>query len=410
MIDRRTVLSASLAAAGTILAGRASAQARPLRLGVLTDLSGPYRDTGGLTAVACVQQAAQDFAAATGTAPAEVIVADHQNKTDLGISLAREWFDRGGVDAIVEVNQSAIAFAVNDLVREKDKVHLNTGAGSSDLTGKNCSPNMTHWQSDTYSRAHGTAAAVLQTGSDKWYFVTADYAFGHSIRDETAKLVRASGGKVMGDSTYPFPSTTDFSAFLLAAQASGANVIALCNTAGDFINGVKQAQEFRLAANGVRVVGMVSFIGDIHALGLSAAQGLLVAEPFYWDMNERTRAFTSRVVPRTPQNYPNSEHACNYAATLHYLKCAAAVGADRAKASGRAVVDAMKRTPTDDDCFGRNTIREDGRVMFPMHLFEVKKPEDSSRPWDYYRLRASAPADQAFRPLAEGGCSFLRKG
>ena len=406
---RRGMLTGLLTAGAAVAIPKGvRAQNRALRIGVLTDLSGQYRDNGGPTAVACAQQAVEDFNAAGKGLAVEIIAADHQNKTDVGLNIARQWFDRDGVDAVVEVNQSALALALNSMVREKNKVHLNTGAASADLTGSNCCPNMVHWQTDSYCRAHATSEPLLKSGGDAWYFITADYAFGHSVQRSTEDAIKAAGGTIKGASVYPFPNTTDFSSYLLAAQSSGANVIGLCASSADFINCVKQAQEFGITATGMRLAGMVTFLPDIHALGLPAAQGLLLTEPFYWNLNDRTRAFLNRVKPKTPANYPSSEHAGTYGAVLHYLKAAASIGADGAKASGLEAVETMKRLPTDDDCFGPGTIRQDGRKLHPTYLFQVKAPAESKGAWDYYKLVSTVPAEKAFRPLAEGGCAFIR--
>jgi branched-chain amino acid transport system substrate-binding protein len=370
-------------------------------------MSGPYHDTGGPTVVACARQAVEDSGLVARGISVEILAADHQNKADVGMSIARQWFDQGGVDAVLDVNNSSIALAINGLVTEKNKVQMCTGAASADLTGKGCSPNMVHWLNDTWCDAHATGSAVLKTGGDKWFFVVADYTFGHLIQAQTAQVVEAAGGKVMGAATYPFPSTTDFSSFLVAAQASGANVVAFCNAAGDLVNCVKQSHEFGLAAAGVKLVGMVTYITDIHTLGPDTAQGLLLNEPFYWDLNDRTRRFAARVKSKTPDNVPNGEHACAYGAVTHYLKAVGELGAARAKASGRDAVDAMKRMPTDDDCFGAGSVRADGRVLHPVYLFQVKTPAQSKGPWDLYSLIGTVPPEQAFRPLDEGGCSFI---
>lgn len=404
-LSRRGIL-ASAASIGFATRGRA--QERPIRIGVLSDMSGPYHDTGGPTVVACAQQAIEDLGLAARGIAVEVLSADHQNKADIGMSIARQWFDRDGVDAVLDVNNSSIALAINGLVTEKNKVQLCTGAASTDLTGSGCSPNMVHWLNDTWCDAHATGSAVLRTGGDKWFFIVADYTFGHLIQQQTAQVVEAAGGKVMGSASYPFPATTDFSSFLVAAQASGANVVAFCNAAGDLVNCVKQAHEFGLASAGVKLVGMVTYITDIHTLGADTAQGLLLNEPFYWDLNERTRAFASRVKPKTPNNTPNGEHACAYGATMHYLKAVAELGAARAKASGRDAVETMKRMPTDDDCFGAGSVRADGRVLHPVYLFQVKAPAESKSPWDLYKMIGTVPADQAFRPLKDGGCKFIQ--
>ena len=395
--------------ASTLLAGGRAARAQParIRLGLLTDLSGNNRDTGGLTSVACARQA---IAEARGSMDVDLLVADHQEKVDVGLGIAREWLDRDGVDAILDVNNSALALAVSGLVREKDRLHLNTGAATSALTGSACNPNTSAWTVDTWCRAHGTAGAVLKGGGRKWFFITADYAFGQAIEDDATLVIKAAGGTVVGSARYPFPTTTDFSALLVRAASSGADVVAFANTGTDLANCVKQAREFglpNLAEHpGQRLVAMSGYITDIHAIGIGDAQGLVMTENFYWDLNDRTRAFASRVRSATASNWPSTSHAAAYAATLHYLKVAADMGAAEAKRSGAATMAAMKRRPTDDDCFGPGVLREDGRKIHPAYLFQVKKPEESAGPWDLFTVAETIPAAQAFRPLGEGGCKL----
>jgi branched-chain amino acid transport system substrate-binding protein len=387
---------------------RAQKAAATIRIGLLTDLSGSTKDTSGPVSVACVRQALDEARAAAPGLDVELLTADHQQKPDVGTAIVRAWFDRDGVDAVVGVNNSAIALPVNRIVEDKDRVHLNTGAVSADLTGPACSRNLVHWTYDTWEMAHSTGGAVVREGGDTWFFITADYAFGHALQRDTSQFVAAAGGKVLGAALYPFPGTTDFSSYLLQAQASGAKVVGLANSSSDFVNSVKQAHEFGLTQGGTRLAGLTVFINDVRALGLGVAQGLALTETFYWDLDDRTRAFTRRVLPKTAGLYPNQEQAGDYAATLHYLKTVAAIGAGRAKASGRETVAAMKRMPTDDDCFGLGSIREDGRALHPAYLFQVKAPAESGGPWDCYKLLATTPADQAFRPLSEGHCPFIR--
>ncbi len=405
-LSRRSLLAGTTAA----LAGSRSAraQARPIRVGVLTDLSGPYRDTGGPTSVAAARQAAEDFAAAGNTIPVEIISADHQQKPDVAVGIAREWFDRGGVDAIVDVNNSAIAFAVTDLAQQRDTVQLNTGAFSADIAGSRCSPNQIHWGSDSWQIAKTMATAMSASGKNKWFILTADYAFGTAMLRDLSGFVPRVGGTVAGAVKYPFPGTTDFSSYLLQAQNSGADVLALANAGGDFVNCIKQSGEFGLTASGLTLAGLVVFITDIHALGLQTAQGLRLTEGFYWDLNDRTRAFTKRILAKSPTNYPNAEHACTYAATLHYLKACATLPAG--KLSGRAAIEAMKRMPTDDDCFGAGQVRADGQHLHPAFLFEAKRPADSTGPWDLYKVIQTLPPDEVWRPLSEGGCKMVGAG
>ncbi len=406
-LTRRTLLGSALAAAPLVRA-RAEA-ATVLRLGVLTDLSGPYRDTAGPGSVACTQQAAAEAMAAFPGLTVEVVQADHQNKPDIGAGIAREWFDRGGVDAIVDVPNSGVGLAIAEVAREKDRVFLITGAGSADLTGKRCAATSVHWTFDTYMLSRSNGGALVESGRKTWFFVTADYAFGHALERDATSFIDQAGGKVLGAVAYPFPHTTDFSAFLLQAQASGAQVLALANAGADTINAIKQAREFGLRKSGVTIAAMLMFIADVHALGLAAAQGLVLTETFYWDFDDRTRAFTRRVQPRMPADWrPDMEHAGCYAAALHYLKAAAAMGPAAAKQSGAATVARMKAMPTDDDAFGRNRIRADGRLLHPAYLFEVKSPAESRGPWDYYKLVATTPADAAARPLAQGGCPLVK--
>jgi branched-chain amino acid transport system substrate-binding protein len=378
-----------------------------IKIGVLNDQSGPYTNTGGLTSVVCAKQALEDFGVATKGLNVEVISADHQNKPDLAVSIVRQWFDRDGVDMLLDVPTSSVALALQSVVREKNKVYLNASAASSALTGAACSPNFISWNYDTYMLAKSTGGAMVKAGGDSWYFMTADYAFGKQLQADTSALVVKSGGKVLGASQYPFPGTTDFSSFLVQAQSSGAKVLGLANAGGDTVNSIKQAAEFGLNKT-MKIAALLMFINDVHALGLDTAQGLNLTESFYWDLNDRTRAFTKRVLPKTPNNYPNMDHAGCYSATLHYLKAVADMGAAEAKKDGVATINRMKAMPVEDDCFGKSKIREDGRNLVASYLFQVKKPSESKGPWDYYNLVASTPGDEAFRPLAEGHCSFIK--
>jgi branched-chain amino acid transport system substrate-binding protein len=403
-LSRRTLLGA--AGVTALMQRPAFAQSPVIRIGVLNDQSGPYRDDGGPTSVICAQQAVQEFSAARPGLNIEVIFADHQNKPDIGAGIARQWFDQGGVDAVVDVPTSSVALAVNTVCREKNKVMLNSGAATTDLTGSQCSPNTIHWTYDTYMLAKSTGGAMVKAGGDSWYFITANYVFGLQLQRDTERFVKEAGGKVLGSSTYPFPETSDFSSMLLQAQSSGAKVLGLCNSGVDTINCIKQAREFGLMEN-MRVAAMLMYNSNVHALGLETAQGLIMTESFYWNLNDRTRAFMERIRPKTPNQWPNMVQAGDYAAVLHYLKAVADMGAAAAKADGRAVVARMKAMPTDDDCFGKGSIREDGRVLHPSYLFEAKKPSESTNSWDGLKLLATTPADQAFRPLSEGGCTLV---
>lgn len=404
-LSRRIMIQAGLATMG---GGLSRAQGRDvLRIGVLTDLSGPYADSAGASSVACTRMAAEEFMAAAPGIRVEVLQADHLNKPDVALGIARQWFDQDGVDVITNCNNSAIAFAVNGLAREKDKIQLNTGAAASDLTGPQCSPNFVHWTYDTWQIAHAVGTATVKAGGDRWYFIAADYAFGRAMQRDLSRWVEQSGGRVLGTAYYPFPGTTDFSSYLLAAQASGANVVGLLNAGADFTNCIKQGREFGVSPK-VRLIGTVAFITDVHAMGLGIAEGLTYSESFYWDLNARTRAFTERAVKRSPRNWPNAIHAGDYAATTHYLKVANQMGAGRAKISGAAVVAAMKALPTDDDAYGAGLIRQDGRHIHPVYLLQAKAPNESRGEWDCLKLIDTLSSETAFRPLSEGGCPLVK--
>ena len=406
-LTRRSLLGAASAAAA-IPSLPARAQTPTLRIGVLNDQSGTYRDDGGPTGVACARQAIEDFGVAGKGWNVDLIFADHQNKPDVGASIARQWFDQGGVDAIVDVPTSSVGLAVNTVCREKNKVMLNSGTGTSDLTGKFCSPNTIHWTYDTYMLGKSTGGAIAKQGGDSWFFITADYVFGHVLEEDTTRIVTAAGAKVLGSVRYPFPETSDFSALLIRAQASGAKVLGLANAGGDTVNCIKQAQEFGIMGK-MTVAAMLMQSTGVHALGLQTAQGLRYSESYYWDLNDRTRAFNSRIKGKTPNGiWPNMTQAGDYGVTLHYLKAANDMGVAAAKADGRAAVARMKAMPTDDDCFGQGKIREDGRALHPCYLFEVKKPSESKQQWDVAKVIATTPMDEAFRPLNEGGCPLVK--
>jgi branched-chain amino acid transport system substrate-binding protein len=403
-LSRRAVLGSAIA--GGVLPRRsARAQGPVLRLGVMTDLSGPYSSATGINCVHCTRQAVQEF---TASRPmnVEIVIADHQNKADIGAGIARQWCDQGGVDAFVDVPSSAVALAVNGIVREKNKILLNSGAATADLTGKQCSPNTVAWTFDNYMLAKSTGPAVVKAGGDRWFFVTANYVFGHQLQADTTRFVEQAGGKVLGSRVYPFPETTDFSAILVQAQASGANVLGLANSGADSINCIKQAREFGLTKT-MRIAALALWNSDMHAVGLDVAQGLVLTETYYWNLNDRTRAFMDRIKPKTPDLWPNAIQAGCYGATLHYLKTVADMGVAAAKADGAATMARMKAMPTDDDCFGPGRIREDGRKLTPAYLFQVKSPAESTGPWDTSKVIATTPGDQAFRPLSEGGCPLV---
>ena len=388
--------------AGVLMAGAAQAQVN-VKIGVLNDMSGLYADLGGAGSVWAARQAVEDFGAAQKGLKVEVIGADHQNKPDVGTNITRSWIDVDKVDVIVDVPNSGVALAINEVVREKNKVFLASGPASSDLTGAKCSPNTVHWTYDTWALANGTGKAVVKTGGDTWFFLTADYAFGQALERDTAAVVKANGGKVLGDVRHPI-STNDFSSFLLQAQASKAKVIGLANAGGDTINSIKQAAEFGITKGGQKLAGLLVFLTDVNALGLQTAQGLVLTEAWYWDMNDANRAFAKKFAAANGGKYPSMAQAGVYSSVLHYLKAVAAL---KSAADGKAVVAQMKAMPTDDPLFGKGTIRADGRKIHDMYLFEVKKPEESKYPWDYYKLRATIPAAEAFRPLKEGGCPLV---
>ena len=399
-------LSATLAAAALACgAGAAQAQVSDgvIKIGVLNDMSSLYADIAGPGSVIAAKMAIEDFGAEKKGMKVEVISADHQNKPDVGSSIARGWYDTDKVDAIVDVPTSSVALAINEVTREKKKAFLNSGAASSDLTGKACSPNTVHWTYDTWMLANGTGNAIVKTGGDTWYFITADYAFGHALERDTEAVVLKNGGKVLGKVRHPL-NNQDFSSFLLQAQASKAKIVGLANAGGDTINSIKQAAEFGIVKGGQNLAGMLVFISDIHGLGLNAAQGLIFTETFYWDLNDQTRAWTKRFAAQNGNKYPTMVHAGVYSAVLHYLKAIEAAKTD----DGTAVIAKMKELPTDDPLFGKGTVRADGRKIHPAYLVEVKKPSESKGPYDYYKIRTTIPADQAFRPLADGGCALVK--
>ncbi|MBV9775575.1 MAG: ABC transporter substrate-binding protein [Acetobacteraceae bacterium] len=385
------------------------AQGKPaIKIGVLNDMSGTYRDVSGPGSVACVRQAIQDFGGSGKDFTVDVLVGDHQNKPDVGVSITRQWFDRDGVDMVVDVPTSSVALAVANVAREKNKVYINSGGATVDLTGSQCNANTLHWTYDTYMLARSTGAATVKAGGNTWFFVTANYVFGQQLQRDTSSFVTKAGGKVLGSALYPFPETTDFSSYLIQAQASGAKVVGFANAGDDAVNSIKQAHEFGLTASGATLAGLLVIINVVHALTLPTAQGLLLTESFYWDLNDRTRAFTSRVKPKMGNAPPNMEQAGCYSGVLHYLKAIEAVGVANAKASGSAVVAQMKKTPVDDDVFGNTTVRADGRHLVPAYLFQVKKPAESKAPWDYYKLVATTPADEAAPPLADERCPLVK--
>ncbi len=379
--------------AAALLSGAAQAQTT-VKIGILTDMSSVYSDLTGVGSVVAAKLAVEDFGAAAKGIKVEIVGADHQNKPDVGSNIANTWFDVDKVDVIVDVPNSGVALAVSEIARQKNKLFLATGPATSDLTGPKCNANTIHWVYDTWALANGTGKAVVKAGGDTWFFLTADYAFGYALERDTTAVVEANGGKVLGKVRVPL-NNNDFSSFLLQAQASKAKVIGLANAGGDAINSIKQAAEFGIVRRGQSLAGLLVQAGDVAALGLPTAQGLVMTEAWYWDMNDNTRAWTKRWQVERPGK------AGVYASVLHYLKTVEAL---KSGGDGKAVADKMKAMPTDDRLFGKGTIRPDGRKIHDMYLFEVKKPAESKGPWDYYKLRATIPAAEAFRPLKEGNC------
>jgi branched-chain amino acid transport system substrate-binding protein len=397
------LVAASLALAAAALFGTTAQAQVNVKIGVMNDMSGLYADISGPGAVTAAKMAVEDFNPAAHGMKVDIVSADHQNKPDVGSNIVRQWFDVEGVDVVVDVPTSSVALAVSDVTREKNKVFLVSGAASSDLTGPKCSPNTVHWTYDTWMLAHGTGTALVKTGGDTWYFLTADYAFGHALERDTAAVVQATGGKVLGTVKHPL-NTQDFSSFLLQAQSSKAKVIGLANAGGDTINAIKQGAEFGITAGGQQFAGLLVFVTDVNSLGLKTAQGLVLTETWYWDMNDANRAWTKRWQAAHPGKFPSMVHAGVYAATLHYLK---AVAATKSAADGKAVVNQMKALPTEDSLFGKGYIRTDGRKIHPAYLFQVKKPEESKYAGDIYNVRATIPAEEAFRPLKDGNCPMV---
>ena len=404
-ITRRTALKTAIATALAAPAiWPAGAQTRTVKIGVLTDQSGVYADLAGAGSVLAAQMAAEDFGGQVRGMPIEIVAADHQNRPDVGLNIARTWFDREGVSMICDIPGSAIALGVAELARDKNKVFVASSAATSDLTGRACTPNTVHWTFDNWSLANGTGRAVVESGGQSWFFITADYAFGHDLEAQVAAVVRGAGGQVLGSARHPL-GNADFSSYLLQAQRSRAAVIGLANGGGDTINTIKQAAEFGIVQRGQKLVGLLIALTDIHALGLAAAQGLQFTEAFYWNLNAETRAWSLRFAPRRANRMPTQGQAGVYGGVLHYLKgVREAAGAD----DGAAVVRAMKALPTEDPLFGRGTIRADGRKLHDIYLFEAKTPAESREPWDYYKIVRTIPAASAFRPIAEGNCAIAR--
>lgn len=401
----RTINSLSSLAIALALTGGSAAAQTPVRIGVMSDMTGPYADFSGPGSLEAVKMAVEDFRAANKTIPVDVVSADPQNKPDNAATIARRWFDTEGVDLIIDVPTSGVALAVAGIAKEKNKVMIATTAGTSDITGKACTPNTLHWVWDTWSNSHGTAEAVVKSGGKSWYFLTADYTFGTTMEREASDVVKANGGTILGSARHPL-NTTDFSSFLLQAQNSKAQIIGLANGGTDTINAIKTAGEFGLVAGGQKMVGLIVFINDIHALGLKSSNGLQLITAFYWDINDKTRTFGERFAKRMNGKIPSMSQAGSYSATLAYLNAVAKSGSAK---DGAAVVSAMRAAGTfDDPLFGKTSIRADGRVIHDMYLVEVKKPEESKKPYDYYKVISVIPGDKAFRPLSDGACSLAK--
>jgi branched-chain amino acid transport system substrate-binding protein len=382
------------------------AQDKTAKIGVLTDLSGLYADLGGQGSIVAAEMAVEDSGMKAKGWKIDVVSADHQNKPDIATAIARRWIDTDKVDVLADVLNSGVALAVNNVVKEKNSIMLNSGAGSSELTNSQCTPNTIHYTYDTYMLAHSTGQAMVKAGGDSWFFITADYAFGHALENDTSAVVKANGGKVLGSVKAPL-NTADFSSYLLQAQASKAKVIGLANAGGDTTNSIKQAAEFGIVKGGQKLAGLLLFLTDVHSLGLKTAQGLSLSETFYWDMNDGTRAFSKRFGERMKNHaMPTMVQAGVYSSLLHYFKALDALGGN--PHDGAKVVAKMKEIPTDDPLFGKGSIRVDGRGIHPAYLFEVKKPEESKGEWDLYKLIGTTPGDQAFRPLSESKCSLVK--
>ena len=382
----------------------ASAQAQiNVKIGVLSDMSSLYSDIGGPGSVAAAKLAIADFIASNKDVKVDLVSADHQNKPDVGSSIANQWYDVDNVDLIVDTPNSGVALAVSEITRQKNKVFIVSGAAASDLTGPKCNANTIHWTYETWMLANGTGKALVKTGGDTWFFLTADYAFGHALERDTAAAVEENGGKVLGKVRHPL-NTNDFSSFLLQAQSSKAKIIGLANAGGDTINSIKQGAEFGITKGGQKFAGLLVFASDVVALGLPTAQGLTLTETWYWDANDANRAWTKRWQEERPGKFPTMVQAGVYSGVTHYLKAAAAL---KSAADGKATVAKMKETPTDDVLFGKGTIRADGRKIHDAYLYEVKTPAESKKPGDIYTLRATIPSAEAFRPLKEGSCPLV---
>ncbi len=401
-MNRRQLLLSGAAMALAPAFARAEG-VKPIKIGVMNDMSGIYSDSQGIGSVIAAQLAIDDYAKSLGV-EAELVSADHQQKPDVGAAIARKWFETENVDVIMDLPNSAVALAVLAIANDKNKAVIGSGAGSSVLTGAKCSPNFVHWSYDTYELGHAFGKALTDAGGKTWFFISADYAFGKDLSTNGQAAVIAAGGKVLGEARHPL-NTSDFSSFLLQAQASGADVVALANAGGDLDTAIKQAHEFGLTQK-QKLATFVLNVTDMPALGIETAQGATVATPFYWDFNDGTRAFAKRFQEKHPKKQmPNDMHAGMYGATAHLLK---AYAQTKSAADGKALVDAMKAIPTDDPLFGKGSIRADGRHLHPVYLMQVKTPAESTGEWDVFKMIATVSPEDAFRPLDKGGCPFIK--
>ena len=399
MILRLSLLLAALLGSTAAMADISNGT---VRIGVLTDMSGPYTDNNGAGAVEAARMAVEDFGGKAAGRPVDVVYADHQNRSDVGLGIARRWYDTEGVDAITEVGNSGVALAVQQLTRDKNKVLLATGAGTPDLTGKACSPVGVQWAYDNYALANIATAPLVKSGLDSWYFLTADYSFGQTLESEATKVIEANGGKVLGAARHPLNSS-DFASYLLQAQASKAKAIGFANSGNDMANALKQANEFGIMKGGQSIVALLVTLPDVHSLGLDIAKGLIFADSFYWDATDETRVWSKRFMKRFGGKAPTSFQAAVYGAVLHYLKAVDATGSDE----GTTVVGSMRKIPINDFYTKNGSIREDGRVLRNMYLLQVKEPNESKYTWDYYKVLETVPGDKAFRPMALGGCPLV---
>jgi branched-chain amino acid transport system substrate-binding protein len=404
-MKKLTLLTAACALAAHFGVASAQVSGDVVKIGILNDQSGPYADLGGKGSVTAAQMAADDFGGKVLGKPIQIVGADHQNKPDIASNIANQWIDTENVDVIADVPTSSVALAVQEITKNKNRVHLISGAASSDLTGKACSPTAVHYAYDTYALAKGTGGALVKEGGDSWFFITADYAFGHALEKDTSAAVIAAGGKVVGAVRHPFPGTTDFSSFLLQAQSSGAKVVGFANAGADTINSIKQAGEFGLVAGGQKLAGLLVFLSDVHSLGLKTAQGLVITDGWYWDRDDESRAWAKKFAEKNGGKMPTMVQAGVYSSVMHYLKAVDAAKTDE----GKAAVAKMREMPINDFFAKNGKIREDGRMVHDMLLVQVKKPEESKGPYDYYKILTVIPGDEAFRPMkAEFGCPLVK--